>query len=458
MAFSRILPQTNRSPGSPDPGHAIISHGPAQSDPDSAGRLPSALSDGVLSTLRGLRGNARGAILTEPLWGIPFNLFAPYASVYMLALGLTDAQIGTVISVGLAGQVVFSLLSGVLADRMGRRRATLVFDLIAWSAPCLIWAAAQDLRWFLLGALVNSARRVPDNTWNLLLVEDTDPEELVHIYAMVYTAGQLAVFFAPLAGFLISRFDLVPTVRGLYVLAFLMMTTKFLLLNTLVTETERGRIRMEETRGRSLLSLLGEVRGLVRTVLTTRQTVHTIALMALVSVVTVIQTTFWSIIAMENIGIPAEYIAYFPFLRSLAMLGFLGLLVPRLRYIPFGRPMVAALCAYALSMLVLVSAPKGGYGLLAVSVLLESGAYSVVATQTECLAVWNVDPAERARIVSLAHTVVIACTTPFGWLAGLLSEVDRALPFLLNAMLLLGGIWVVGRLKAATGTSAVPAP
>ena len=56
------------------------------------------MPDSLMDTLRGLRGNARGAVLTEPLWGIPFNLFAPYASLYMLSLGLKESQISMVTS------------------------------------------------------------------------------------------------------------------------------------------------------------------------------------------------------------------------------------------------------------------------------------------------------------------------------------------------------------------------
>jgi DHA1 family tetracycline resistance protein-like MFS transporter len=74
----------------------------------------------LFTALKNFKGNARGVVLTEPLWGIPFNLFAPYVSVYMLALGLNDQQIGTVISIGLAFQIVMALVSGMLTDRLGR--------------------------------------------------------------------------------------------------------------------------------------------------------------------------------------------------------------------------------------------------------------------------------------------------------------------------------------------------
>ncbi len=53
-------------------------------------------------TLRSLKGNQRACVVTEPLWSIPNNLFLPFASIYMAAIGLQDTQIGMVASLGLA--------------------------------------------------------------------------------------------------------------------------------------------------------------------------------------------------------------------------------------------------------------------------------------------------------------------------------------------------------------------
>ena len=74
----------------------------------------------LVKTLVGLRGNVRGCVYTEPLWGIPFNLYAPYVSVYMLTLGLSDSRIGLVTTIGLAFQVVWTMLSGAITDKLGR--------------------------------------------------------------------------------------------------------------------------------------------------------------------------------------------------------------------------------------------------------------------------------------------------------------------------------------------------
>ena len=161
----------------------------------------------LFTTLKDLTGNARGCVYTEPLWGIPFNLYSPYVSVYMLALGMRDSQIGFLSSLSMLLQVFWTLLSGAITDKLGRKKATLIFDLISWSIPCLIWAFAQDYRYFIAAAIVNSVWRVTHNSWHCLLVEDTNPDLLVDIWSWISIGGLLAAFFSPL-----TKNSLSPTV------------------------------------------------------------------------------------------------------------------------------------------------------------------------------------------------------------------------------------------------------
>jgi hypothetical protein len=56
------------------------------------------------AVLSGFTGNPKACLITEPFWGIPFNLY--------------------------------------VTDRLGRRRTSLIFDLLSWSLPTLIWAFA----------------------------------------------------------------------------------------------------------------------------------------------------------------------------------------------------------------------------------------------------------------------------------------------------------------------------
>ena len=40
----------------------------------------------LIDLLVHLKGNERACLWTEPLWGIPYNLYVPFVSVYMAAL------------------------------------------------------------------------------------------------------------------------------------------------------------------------------------------------------------------------------------------------------------------------------------------------------------------------------------------------------------------------------------
>ena len=253
----------------------------------------------LVSTLRGLRGNVRGVVFTEPLWGIPYNLYAPYVSVYMVALGLSDSQVGLIASLGMALQFLWTPFSGAITDKFGRKRTTLITDIIAWSIPCLIWAVAQDFRYFLAAAAINSLWRITHNSWGCLLVEGTNPHLLVEVYSLIYIAGLMAAFFSPLTAVLIDQFSLVPTMRFLYFLAFVMMTAKFLIMNAMVTETHEGLVRMEETRNQSIFAIVGESRSVLKQVLHTPRTLVTGGLMVIVSISTVITMTFWPRLCTE---------------------------------------------------------------------------------------------------------------------------------------------------------------
>ncbi len=74
---------------------------------------------GLVRTLKKLDGNVNGVVLTEPLWGVPFNLYAPYVSVYMLALGAGDVQIGTIVTMSTVAQVFWTLMAGAITGGGG---------------------------------------------------------------------------------------------------------------------------------------------------------------------------------------------------------------------------------------------------------------------------------------------------------------------------------------------------
>jgi MFS family permease len=393
----------------------------------------------LITTLKNLRGNPRGCVYTEPLWGIPYNLYAPYVSIYMLALGLSDKQIGLIVSISWGFQIVLALLSGVVTDKLGRRRTTLVFDILSWSVPALISALAQNFWFFLAAGIINGLWRITQNSWSCLLVEDAVQAQLVDIYTWIYIANIIVGFVAPLAGVLISVFSLVPTVRGLYFFAAFMFTLKAIVTYRMTEETGQGKVRLHETRHQSSFDVLGEYKGVLRTLLHTPQTLYTAGIMLVLSICSMISGSFWSIIVTEKLHIPNQNLAIFPFLRSAIMLVFFFVVMPRISRMHFKLPMVLGFLGFVLSQVLLVTAPDRNYFFLILSVLLEACCFAAVSPLVDRMVVLTVDPKERARIQSILYVGIILLTSPFGWIAGNLSALNKGFPFLLNITLLVVG-------------------
>jgi MFS family permease len=405
----------------------------------------------LVNTLRSLRGNPRGCVYCEPLWGIPYNLYIPYVSVYMLVLGLTDGQIGLILSISWGFQIVLALLGGAITDKLGRRLTTLIFDILSWTVPALISALAQNFWYFLAAGIINSVWRITFISWNCLLVEDAEPDQLADIFTWIYIANIVVGFIAPLAGMLISTFSLVPTMRGLYLFAAFMFTLKAVITYLLTEETAQGQVRLHETRDQSLVHILSEYKGVLSELLRTPQTLYTAGIMLVISVSSMISGNFWAIIVTEKLHIPAEHIAFFPFIKSAISLAFFFVVTPRLTKMHFKVPMVVGFLSFIASQVVLITTPERGYLSLALSVFLEACSFATAGPLIDRMTVLTISAKERARIQSILYVGIILLTSPFGWIAGTLSEIDKAWPFILNIVLFAVGVvlaYVAGSRKS----------
>jgi MFS family permease len=405
------------------------------------------MNNPLVKTLLELRGNPRACVYTEPLWGLSMNLCIPYASVYMIALGLKDAEVGLVATVYMLSQVAFAFLSGAVTDKLGRRKTTAIFDFLGWSIPCLIWMRAENFWFFLVAALFNGAMKVPTNSWDCLLVEDAEKSQITRIYSLVIVCGQLSALFAPISSLLVSRLTLVPAIRILYINAFVVMTGKIVLLFIFSRETRTGAVRIRETRGKSLFSLLGGYGGILRIIGRSRGTIFSLVITALVGSVGMINTTFWQVIVSKRLLVPDSLLPFFPMLRSVIALLFFFLVIPHITKAALKIPLLLGFAGYMIGQTLLISTPLTGpmkYIVLCVSLCFDGFGAGILAMLAESLVALHVDAAERARVMAIQHMIIMSVTSPFGWIGGLLSDISRILPFVLNICLLGTGILVTG--------------
>ncbi|MDR2100993.1 MAG: MFS transporter, partial [Treponema sp.] len=382
------------------------------------------MNNPLVKTLLELRGNPRACVYTEPLWGLSMNLCIPYASVYMLAVGLKDAEVGFIATVYMLSQMVFAFLSGAVTDKLGRRKTTAIFDVFGWSIPCLIWMRAENFWFFLVAALFNGAMKVPTNSWDCLLVEDAEKSQITRIYSLVIVCGQLSALFAPISSVLVSRLTLIPAIRILYINAFVVMTGKIIVLYIFSRETRTGMVRIRETRGKSLFSLLGGYGGVLRIIGRSGGTIFSLIITALVSAVGMINITFWQVIASKRLEVPDSLLPFFPMLRSVIALLFFFLVIPHITKAVLKKPLLLGFAAYMIGQTLLVSAPPGGplkYLFLCVSLCFDGFGSGILTMLAESLVALHVDAAERARVMAIQHMIIMFVTSPFGWIGGLLS-------------------------------------
>ena len=407
------------------------------------------LNHPLFRTMRELKGNPRVTVLTEVMFGIPYNLFSPFFSVYMLALGVTDQQIGTLASLGLFIQVFSALLSGAIVDKFGRRLTLFIADIVSWAIPCLIWAVAQDLRFFVAAAVMNGLWRISHTAWTCLLVEDAEERHLVHIWTWIMIFAVCSAFFTPLGGWFVGRFGLIPAVRGIFVFGFFMLTAKAAVLYLYSHETVRGLQRMKETQHRSIFSLLGEYRSVFIQLWHSKPLLAALSLMVITNIYTTVSGSFWGVLFTTKLGFADSEISTYVALRSIIMTICFFLIGPRLTNPRrFRLPLWMGFGAFFVSQLLLVVMPPRAIPLLVVSVVLEAVASALVSPMTESLLALSLESAERARVSAMVYVALIILISPFGWIAGQLSAIDRSLPFALNMGLFVVGaalVWLIGR-------------
>ncbi len=397
----------------------------------------------LIKTLTELKGNTKACVVTEPMWGLSVNLCLPYASVFMLSFGMTDGQVGLIASIYMLSQTIFAFLSGAIIDKYGRRWSTAVFDFLAWSVPCLIWAFSQGFWFFAVAALFNGTMKITTVSWDCLLVEDAPREKITHIYSWVIIAGNLSALFAPISSILVSNLTLIPAIRILYLNAFVMMTLKILVLYRFTSETGIGKIRQEAVRGQTWGQMLSGYQDAFLRILKSPGTIFAIVVSILVEIAAMINMTFWQIIASRRIGVPDTLLPIFPMVKNILAIFLFFTVLAHIKQSKLKIPLYGGFLSAILSALLLILVPNisfWGYALLLLSLCFEALGFATLGTMRESLVAIHVNPEDRSRIMALLQTTVMLISVPFGYIGGLLSDMNRTLPFFLNMGLLLLGI------------------
>ena len=160
-----------------------------------------------------------------------------------------------------------------------------------------------------------------------------------------------------------------------------------------------------------------------------------LGLQALQNITLMVTTTFFALYATQNLGVDESMIAFFPILRAAVMLVFLFFVQTRLGGFKPHHILMGGVVLYIAANAVLLTAPYGNLPWIAGYTFLEACAVALFMPRMGALVANAIEPKERARIRSLFNVVILAVVSPFAYLAGVLSDFDRRLPFVLNITL-----------------------
>ena len=204
------------------------------------GDLVKSKPDNIIQSFRLLKGNTRISIMFEPLWGIPFVLLNFYLSLYMKELGVTNQQIGYLISIGFIFGTLFSLFAGIITDKLGRKKTTFIFDFISWPVAMVIYFFSNSFLLFAIAVIVNSIGRIVAVSFNMMVVEDADDQQRVAAFNLINIITISTGVIIPIGGLLVNALGVVIAERIFLGYAALSMAVMMILRNMAYHETKIG--------------------------------------------------------------------------------------------------------------------------------------------------------------------------------------------------------------------------
>jgi len=410
-----------------------------------------------VGTLSHVKGNAKVITLTQSLWSIPYNLYNPFITQYMLALGLSGGQVGLISSVGLMFGVVISLFAGYATDRLGRRWAFLIADLVTWGLGCLLWAFASDFAWFVAAGLSQSFIRLVTVPYNCLLVEDTPPENRLSVYSVLNFTIILANFCAPLMNLIINPYGLVPAMRMVLLASTAVYTATFVARHFLLKETAISLRRKAESRSETPFSSLADYRRIVRELFRSRELLLFIAIRSLYYIQANVRGTYLSVMIVQGLGFPVSTLGTVNVASGLVALAAQVAVLPRYARRDAHNPILAYLALAVASNVILFLAPAGNLPYLMASIAMGTFGLIILQMLIDSTVANKMPDADRASLIGLATLVMVVTSAPIQYLSGWLADIPSIgprLPLLVMTAFLLGTLWtclVSRRHKAAAG-------
>ncbi|MFZ2635930.1 MAG: MFS transporter [Rectinemataceae bacterium] len=394
--------------------------------------------------------NAKACIAVEPLWSFFGPIVTYYAPLYQRARGLDEVQMGTINSAHIAAGFIFFALASPITNRLGRRKTSLVFDLIAWSAAMLVWAFAKNFAWFLAAGILNAVVRIVVVSWNLLITEDAREDQRSSIHGWMHLIGSASGLVVFLGGLVIGRFGIIESMRVIYLVGALSMTFMFTIRYLLTRETAAGLILREKYKGRSFAASVFAQVGESGRALRDPRFLRLLGLFFVANAVLYID--FYRILYLqETKALDSTTVAFMPAFGAVLSIILFFFVMPRLPKFRDTAVLSWSFLLCAVFQAGILLAPKNSVLLSVLAVGCLQTSFFLVQAFRDAVFMNSVDEQRRGDLFSLVQALTLLISIPVGWLSGLMYSANSTLPFVMAFVLYLLGFVISGRIKTHEG-------
>ncbi|RAW12981.1 MFS transporter [Paenibacillus taichungensis] len=381
-----------------------------------------------MKLLQDLPRNPRYSILLEPVWAIPGTIVLFYAPLYMKEAGLSDIEIGLINSVNLYFAFIFQLFAGSITNKLGRKRTTLIFDLIAWSVPMFIWAFSQNFWLFLIAYLLNATSKFVTVSFNCLIIEDVEEHKRSKVFAILNMIITGAGVLTPIAGVVIADFGIVPTLASIYFVGGILMTVMFFIRNRYTDETAVGKELMGmHSQTRVIQSLASSLRLFGKSFYKRR--LLPIILITVLSNL-ILQLNFFQVIFFkEQLKFNDQIISFIPVVTAVTVMLLYLVIIPRLKRRSEETYVSFSIILSTVGAILFLLIPAGNMAMLFLTLIILAAGNFILQTYRDSLLMNRLGTHEKADMFSAVQTVMTLTAIPSGYLTGLLYHYNPVLLF-----------------------------
>jgi MFS family permease len=389
----------------------------------------------IIHSFKMLKGNTRTSIIFEPLWGIPYALYTFYLSLYMKSQGINDQQIGFLISIGFIASIVFSAFGGMITDTLGRKKTTVIFDLISWPLSIFIYIISKSFWMFAVSQIINSMVKITAVSWNLMLIEDAEPHQQIDAYNMINAINISVGIFTPLAGIMVKELGIVSGERILMGFAVISMTFMILARNHYYKETVVGQQILwecQENPHRKKRKLnLGFLKTMSRKPIVTMVLCLSILFNTYIPIGTYL-SLYYAPFLTEALKLDKSSIAILGGINAAVMLLVFIFLIPF--FARFNRLylMISGLLLQISALLMFITIPPGNFLITVICVILFAMGFGMAKPFIDAILAEVTEGKERAAIYAFYNTALSICCAGAGFISGFLYNVHPALIYMVS--------------------------